>query len=313
MKKYIGKRMLQLIIVMIGVTFLTFFVTTLTPSDAAEMYYYSNGIVPSAEQLAETRHEFGLDRPFLIRYFDWLRGVLRGDFGQSLMDSESIMDKFVRKLPKTLELAGATLLLVVVVSLPLGALTAVYNNRLPDNVVRLITFLGVAMPGFWMALLVMYFLGVQLKWFPIIGKGDMKSMVMPMLSLGIPMICSYTRQVRTAVLEEISGDYVVGLRSRGVSERTIIAHHVLPNAMVPIVNMLGLSLGGLLGGSTIVESIYNWKGIGSMVVTSITNRDYPTIQCYVLWMSIIYVLANLVVDISHYLMDPQLRIKELSR
>ena len=313
MKKYIGKRMLQLIIVMIGVTFLTFFVTTLTPSDAAEMYYYSNGIVPSAEQLAETRHEFGLDRPFLVRYFDWLRGVLRGDFGQSLMDSESIMDKFVRKLPKTLELAGATLLLVVVVSLPLGALTAVYNNRLPDNVVRLITFLGVAMPGFWMALLVMYFLGVQLKWFPIIGKGDMKSLVMPMLSLGIPMICSYTRQVRTAVLEEISGDYVVGLRSRGVSERTIIAHHVLPNAMVPIVNMLGLSLGGLLGGSTIVESIYNWKGIGSMVVTSITNRDYPTIQCYVLWMSIIYVLANLVVDISHYLMDPQLRIKELSR
>lgn len=313
MKKYIGKRMLQLIIVMIGVTFLTFFVTTLTPSDAAEMYYYSNGIVPSAEQLAETRHEFGLDRPFLVRYFDWLRGVLRGDFGQSLMDSESIMDKFVRKLPKTLELAGATLLLVVIVSLPLGALTAVYNNRLPDNVVRLITFLGVAMPGFWMALLVMYFLGVQLKWFPIIGKGDMKSMVMPMLSLGIPMICSYTRQVRTAVLEEISGDYVVGLRSRGVSERTIIAHHVLPNAMVPIVNMLGLSLGGLLGGSTIVESIYNWKGIGSMVVSSITNRDYPTIQCYVLWMSIIYVLANLVVDISHYLMDPQLRIKELSR
>lgn len=305
--------MLQLVIVMIGVTFLTFFVTTLTPSDAAEMYYYSNGIVPSAEQLAETRHEFGLDRPFLIRYFDWLRGVLRGDFGQSLMDSESIMDKFVRKLPKTLELAGATLLLVVVISLPLGALTAVYNNRLPDNVVRLITFLGVAMPGFWMALLVMYFLGVQLKWFPIIGKGDMKSLVMPMLSLGIPMICSYTRQVRTAVLEEISGDYVVGLRSRGVSERTIIAHHVLPNAMVPIVNMLGLSLGGLLGGSTIVESIYNWKGIGSMVVSSITNRDYPTIQCYVLWMSIIYVLANLVVDISHYLMDPQLRIKELSR
>lgn len=313
MKKYIGKRMLQLIIVMIGVTFLTFFVTTLTPSDAAEMYYYSNGIVPSAEQLAETRHEFGLDRPFLIRYFDWLRGVLRGDFGQSLMDSESIMDKFLRKLPKTLELAGGTLLMVVVVSLPLGAMTAVYNNRLPDNVVRLITFLGVAMPGFWMALLVMYFLGVQLKWFPIIGKGDIKSMVMPMLSLGIPMICSYTRQVRTAVLEEISGDYVVGLRSRGVSERTIIVHHVLPNAMVPIVNMLGLSLGGLLGGSTIVESIYNWKGIGSMVVTSITNRDYPTIQCYVLWMSIIYVLANLVVDITHYLMDPQLRIKELSR
>ena len=298
---------------MLGVTFLTFFVTTLTPSDAAEMYYYSNGIVPSEEQLAATRHEFGLDQPFPVRYVDWLGGVLRGDFGESLMDSESIMQKFVRKLPKTLELTGATLLLVVLVSLPLGALTAVYSNRLPDNVVRLITFLGVAMPGFWMALLIMYFLGVQLKILPIIGTGDMKSMIMPGLSLGIPMICSYTRQVRTAVLEEISGEYVTGLRSRGVGEREIIAHHVLPNAMIPIVNMLGLSLGGLLGGSTIVESIYNWKGIGSMVVTAITNRDYPTIQCYVLWMSVIYVVSNLIVDISHYLMDPQLRIKELSR
>lgn len=313
MKKYIIKRMLQLIIVIFGVTILTFFVTTLTPSDAAEMHYLSMGILPSEEQLEQTREEFGLNDPFLVRYFNWLGGVLKGDFGESLMDSESIMTKFLRKLPKTIELTAATLLFVVILSIPLGILSAAYNNKLPDNIVRFITFTGVAMPGFWMAMLVMYFFGVQLKILPIIGKGDLKSLIMPMLSLGIPMVCSYTRQVRTAVLEELSSDYIIGIRSRGVSEKRILFCHVLPNAMIPIVNMLGLSLGGLLGGATVVESIYNWQGIGSMVVNSISNRDYPVIQCYVLWMAIIYVCSNLLVDLSHYLMDPQLRIKETVR
>ncbi|MDI9496983.1 MAG: ABC transporter permease [Bacillota bacterium] len=313
MKRYIAQRLLQLIIVIIGVTFLTFFVTTLTPSDAAEMHFLSMGILPSEEELEATREKFGLNDPFLLRYFNWLGGVIRGDFGQSLMDQESIMTKFLRKLPMTLILTGATLLLVVIVSFPLGVFIAVYSNRLPDYLTRLIMFIGNAVPGFWMSLMVMYFLGVQLKLFPIIGRGDAESLVMPMLSLAIPMICSYTRQVRTAVLEELSGDYIVGLRSRGVGEGRILFAHVLPNAMIPIVNMLGLSLGGLLGGSTIVESIYNWKGIGSMVVGAIGNRDYPIIQCYVLWMSVIYVLSNLLVDISHYFMDPQLRIRETVR
>lgn len=313
MRKYITQRLLQLIVVILGVTFLTFFVTTLTPSDAAEMYYLSMGILPSEEQLEQTREEFGLNDPFLVRYVNWMGGVLRGDFGESLMDSESIMTKFTRKLPMTLALTGSTLLLVVIVSLPLGVLIAIYSNKLPDYLTRFVIFIGDAMPGFWMSMMIMYFLGVQLKLFPIIGKGDLESMMMPMLSLGIPMICSYTRQVRTAVLEELSGDYIRGLRSRGVSELRIIFAHVLPNAMVPIVNMLGLSLGGLLGGSTIVESIYGWKGIGSMVVGAISNRDYPIVQCYVLWMAIIYVLSNLLVDISHYFMDPQLRIKETVR
>ncbi len=311
MKKYILKRLGQLVIVILGVTLLTFFVTTLTPSDAAEMHYFSMGILPSAEQLEQTREEFGLNDPFMIRYFNWLKGVLRGDFGESLIDSQSIMTLFLRRLPKTIELTAATLLFIIVLSIPLGIVSAVYDNRLPDNVIRFITFCGVAMPGFWMAMLVMYFLGVQLKILPVIGKGDIKSLIMPVLSLGIPMACSYTRQVRAAVLEELSGDYITGIRSRGVAEKRILFCHVLPNAMIPIVNMLGLSLGGLLGGATVVESIYNWRGIGSMVVTAITNRDYPIIQCYVLWMAIIYVCSNLLVDISHYFMDPKLRIKEI--
>lgn len=304
MKKYILKRLGQLVIVILGVTLLTFFVTTLTPSDAAEMHYFSMGILPSAEQLEQTREEFGLNDPFMIRYFNWLKGVLRGDFGESLIDSQSIMTLFLRRLPKTIELTAATLLFIIVLSIPLGIVSAVYDNRLPDNVIRFITFCGVAM-------LVMYFLGVQLKILPVIGKGDIKSLIMPVLSLGIPMACSYTRQVRAAVLEELSGDYITGIRSRGVAEKRILFCHVLPNAMIPIVNMLGLSLGGLLGGATVVESIYNWRGIGSMVVTAITNRDYPIIQCYVLWMAIIYVCSNLLVDISHYFMDPKLRIKEI--
>lgn len=313
MRKYVTHRMIQLIIVILGVTFLTFFITTLTPSDAAEMHYLSMGIVPTEEQLEHTREEFGLNAPFFTRYVNWLGDVLRGDFGESTTDSESIMKKFTRKLPKTLELTGVTLLMVVVIAIPLGVIIAIYNNRIPDYIVRAIIFIGDAMPGFWMAMMIMYLFGVKLKVLPIIGNGDLKSMIMPSLSLGIPLICSYTRQVRTAILEELSSDYIVGIRSRGVNELRIICKHIIPNAMIPIVNMLGLSLGHLLGGATIVESIYGWKGIGSMVVSAISNRDYPIIQCYVLWMAIIYVGSNLLVDISHYYLDPQLRIKETVR
>lgn len=313
MLKYIRNRLFQLILVAFGVSFLTFFVTTLTPSDAAEMYYRSMGVTPSQEDLERTREEFGLNRPLMVRYADWLGGVFRGDFGESLMDGENIMTKFLRKLPKTIQLSGVTLIFVLLVSIPIGILSARYHNKIPDNVARAISFCGVAMPGFWMALVIMFIFGAQLKLLPIVVRDDAQSIIMPMLSLGIPLACAYIRQIRTAVLEEMSGDYIMGIRSRGVSEKKILFGHVLPNAMSPIVNMLGLSIGALLGGSTIVEAIYNWNGIGNMVVNAITNRDYPIIQCYVLWMAIIYVSANLVVDISHYLMNPELRIKETAR
>lgn len=307
MKKTILRRLLQLLIVILGVTFLTYLVTSQTPSDPAEMLYLNMGITPTDAQLQAAREEMGLNDPFIVQYGRWLLNLLRGDLGESYNTGNSILAEMTLKLPETIKLAGFTLAAVVLISLPLGVLTAVKQNRFTDYFIRFVSFFGISMPGFWFGLMTMYVLGVVLKLFPVIGGQDFRSMMMPAITLGVPMICSHTRQIRVALLEEMSSDYVAGIRSRGVSEKRIMFCHVLPNAMPPIITLLGLSVGGLLGGAAIVETIFGWQGIGSMVVTAIRVRDYPVIQAYVLWMAVIYVLVNLLVDIAHHMMDPQLR------
>lgn len=307
MKKYIGKRLLQLVIVILGVSFLTFLVTQAAPSDPAEMSYISRGIAPTDEQLEAARKEMGLNEPFIVQYWNWLVKLLHGDLGESYNNGNSIMEEMTRKLPQTIKLAGFTLLIVILISFPLGVFTAVHQNEWVDYVVRFISFFGISMPGFWLGLVTMYIFGVVLKLFPIVGKQDFRSMVMPLITLTVPMVCSYTRQIRVAIMEELSNDYITGMRSRGLSEKRILYRHVLPNAMPPIVTLLGLSIGGLLGGAAIVETIFGWQGIGDMVVSAIRVRDYPVIQAYVLWMAVIYVVTNLFVDIAQHLMDPELR------
>ena len=307
MGKYIAKRLLQLIIVILGVTFLTYLVTQATPSDPAEMLFLNMGIVPTDAQLSATRESMGLNDPFIVQYGRWLLNLLQGNLGNSYNTGNSIFMEMTLKLPETIKLAGFTLLVVVVISFPLGVLTAVKQNRFIDYFVRFISFFGISMPGFWLGLMTMYIFGVVLKLLPIVGKQDFRSMIMPVITLGVPMICSYTRQVRVAILEELSSDYIVGIRSRGVKESRVLFCHVLPNAMPPIVTLLGLSIGGLLGGAAIVETIFGWQGIGNMVVSAIRVRDYPVIQAYVVWMAVIYVLTNLFVDVAQHMMDPQLR------
>ena len=307
MKTYIAKRLLQMIFVVLGVTFLTYLVTQATPSDPAEMQFLNMGIVPTDAQLNAARESMGLNDPFLVQYGRWLFHLLRGDLGNSYNTGASIFTEMSRKLPETIKLAGFTLLVVIIVSLPLGVLTAVKQNRFIDYFVRFISFFGISMPGFWFGLMTMYVFGVVLKLLPIVGKQDFRSMIMPVITLAVPMICSYTRQVRVAVLEELSNEYITGLRSYGIEERRILFHHVLPNAMPPIVTLLGLSIGGLLGGAAIVETIFGWQGIGNMVVSAIRVRDYPIIQAYVVWMAVIYVLTNLLVDVIQHMIDPLLR------
>ncbi len=304
MCRYIGKRLIQLIFVLLGVTFLTFAVTSAAPSDAAEMSYLSKGFTPSAELLEETREEMGLYDPLLIRYGRWLSDALQGDLGKSYSYEESVMTQLNRKLPGTLRLAGSALALMLLIAFPLGILTAVCQNSAVDYGVRLITFVGNSMPNFWLALILMFVLAVKLKWFPVIGSDDWNSMILPMLTLAFPLACSYIRQIRAAVLEELSQEYVTGARARGLSEGRIMLCHVLPNSLVPILTLIGLSVGHLLGGAAIIETIFSWQGIGTMVVEAIRNRDYPVIQGYVIWMALIYVLINLSVDIACHLMDP---------
>lgn len=310
MVRYILKRLLQLVIVLLGVTFLTFMITQATPSDAAEMKYVSMGMMPSTELLEKTREEMGLNDPVLIQYGRWLGNVLHGDLGESSKFGESVWTQMTRKLPMTLKLAGVSLIVVIVFSFPLGILSAVKKNKVADYMIRFLSFFGVSMPNFWLALLLMYIFAVRLGWFKVVSTNSVQGMILPVATLTIPMISSYARQIRAALLEELNANYVIGARARGIPERRIIWGHVLPNAILPIVTLLGLSVGHLLGGAAIIETIFSWQGIGNMVVEAIHVRDYPLIQGYVIWMAIIYVTVNLIVDIAYRLLDPQIRLRK---
>ena len=300
-------RLFQLVFILLGVTFFTFIVTSAAPSDAAEMYYLSRGITPSETLLASTRAEMGLDAPVLVRYLRWLISALQGDLGQSYQFSESVLTQLSRKLPATLILAGGALVLALAVAFPIGILCAVKKDRIPDVLFRVISLGGISLPNFWLALILLYVFAVQLHWFPVIGSGDLKSMVLPAMTLAIPLAGSYIRQIRTATLEELGKEYVSGLRAKGIPSRTILFRHVLPGLMLPMITLISLSAGHLLGGAAIVETIFGWPGIGSMVVDSIRVRDYPVIQGYVIWMAVIYLLTGLFSDAVCRLLDPQFR------
>lgn len=303
-----GKRLLQLVAVLFGVTFLTFMITQAAPSDAAEMKYVSMGMMPSPELLEQTREEMGLNDPVLVQYARWLGNALRGDLGTSSKFGESVLTQMGKKLPMTLKLAGVSVVVVVLVSFPLGILSAVKKNRAVDYLIRFFSFFGVSAPNFWLGLLLMYFFAVRLKWFKVVSTNDWKGMVLPVATLAIPMISGYIRQIRTAILEELGSNYVIGARARGIPEPVIIVCHVLPNAVFPIITLLGLSVGQLLGGAAIIETIFSWQGIGNMVVEAIRVRDYPLIQGYVIWMALIYVSVNLLADIVYRILDPQIRL-----
>lgn len=308
-RHFILSRLISFLLVLLGVSFLTFVVSSLAPSDGAEMYYLSRGITPSPQLLEETREQMGLNQPLLVQYLHWLQNLLRGDLGESYNFGESVLRQLTRKLPNTLALAGAAFLLTALLSLPLGALAAVRRGKVSDLLIRAVSFVGVSVPNFWLALLLLYFLAVQLGLFPVIGTGDLKSMALPVLTLAIPLSCSYVRQIRTAFLEEMGKDYYIGLKARGIPGWRIFFSHLLPGALSPIVTLAGMSVGSLLGGAAIVETIFGWPGLGSMVVDAIRVRDYPVIQGYVLWMAVIYLLAGLVTDLVCCLLDPRQRRK----
>lgn len=309
MKKYIQKRLLQLFGVLLGVTFLTFLLTELAPSDAAEMKYLSMGMMPSKELLEQTRREMGLYDPIPIQYVRWLLKALSGDLGDSVKYGEPVLAQLSKKLPMTLQLAGSSLIVSILISFPLALFTARKKNRISDYLVRIVSFVGISMPNFWLGLLLMYVFAVKLRWLPVISTTSVQGILLPVMTLSISMVCSYTRQMRTAFLEELGSAYVIGARARGVSESKIMLRHVLPNAIFPVITMIGLSAGSLLGGAAVIETIFSWQGIGNMVVEAIRVRDYPLIQGYVIWMAFLYVIINLLVDVLYKILDPQVRLK----
>ena len=309
MNHYVLKRIIQLIPILFAITFLSYGMMRIAGSDVVTQKMENTGTVVSDEVLNAEREQLGLDKPFLTQYAVWLGKLLRGDMGNSYVSGKPVFATFVSKLPATLLLTAVSIVMTIIISVPLGVLAAVKQNRVTDYVIRFFSFIGNSLPNFFVSLILMYVLAIRLRWFPVIAKDvSLKSVAMPAITLAIAMSAKYLRQVRATVLDELSKDYVAGARARGIRFSVTLWRSVMKASFVTIITLLMLSVGNLLGGTAIVESIFMWDCVGKMAVDAISMRDYPIIQAYVMWMAIIYVAVNLLTDLSYRFLDPRIRL-----
>lgn len=304
-KKQIAKRIVELILILIVLSFLTFLLMYLAPGDPAEKRLSSQGVAVTKEMLEAEQERLGLLRPFFVRYGDWLGGILHGDFGVSFKDDLPVAPKLSAGLKNTTILAFASLILSLIVSIPLGIWSAVKRNSLFDHIVRLLSFIGNALPNFLISVLLMYLLCIQFNLFPVVASGSVQGLFLPAISLAIPMAGRFTRQIRTETMEQLDQEYVTGLRTRGVKEKDILINNVFHNSSGHIFTIIALQIGTLMGGSVVIETIFRWPGIGKLVMDSINARDYPTIMGFVLVMGTIYVVINFISDVLYHVLDPR--------
>lgn len=307
-KHHVPKRLLQTVIVLFGISLLSFALLYMAPGDPVLAMYEAGGTIPDEKIVNQTREALGLNEPFLVQYGNWLSSCLKGDFGISYSLNRPVGELILSRLWPTLKLAFLSLALMLLVSVPLGMTAAVHKGGIADYIVRFFTFLGVSLPNFWVGLILLYVFAVKLEILPVISSGQgFDRLILPAVTLAFAMTGKYTRQVRAAFLEELNQDYVTGARCRGIPDRVILWRHVLPNAVLPLITLLGLSMGSLLGGTAVAEVIFSYPGLGSLTVDAISSMDYSLIQGCVLWIALIYMLLNLLVDISYTFLDPRLK------
>lgn len=307
MQKNIIKRIIQFVPVLLGITFLAFSLIYMSPSDPVSVRLSAGGISADPVLVEKMTREMGLDRPFFVQYGDWLFRFLQGDMGSSYITDESVSSMILRALPYTLKMAAASLILTLMISIPLGIYTASVQNSRFDYVIRFFAFVGNALPNFIIALCLMFIFSYRLKWIPVLATTESIGLVLPSLTLALVMSSRYIRQIRAAVLDEMNKGYVVGLRSRGLSESVILYKNVLKNVMVIVITLTGLSLGSLLGGTVIVETIFTWPGLGNLIMEGISHRDYPVVQAIIVWMASAFMVVNLLTDISYTLFNPKIK------
>ncbi|HIU64501.1 MAG TPA: ABC transporter permease [Candidatus Avacidaminococcus intestinavium] len=281
-----------------------------TEDIAKQLITGSEDIIVTPEEIEAVRKELGLDQPFLVQFGNWVFNAVQGDFGFSYMAKKAVTDKIIECLPATLYLTATSLIIMLVVSIPLGIMSAVHRNQFIDYIVRIGAFLGASLPGFWVGLMLLWFFGLKLGWFPIISSNvGFNTVVLPALTLAIAMSAKYTRQVRSAVLDELNQDYVIGARARGMSEHHILYKEVLPNAILPLLTIFGLSMGSLLGGSAVVEIVFGWPGLGRLAVDAINYRDFKLLQGIVVWIAFMYMVINITIDLLYLHFNPIMRKK----
>ncbi|MGY4795827.1 nickel ABC transporter permease [Lysinibacillus sp. FSL K6-0057] len=303
------KRILTLPFVLLGVSILTFVFIRFVPVEPAEVILRLARVAPTEEAIQALREELGTDKSFLLQYLLWGKGVLQLDFGTSFVSKLPVAHELFAKLPATIELAIAAFVLILGLSIPFGVISALYKHTIIDKIIRFFTILSVSIPTFWLGFLLLYLFSLKLGFFPTNGKGTLSHLVLPAFTLALPTIGLFVQFIRSTILEELQQQYVQYAQLRGLKSSVILIRHVLRNAAIPLTSLLGMTLGNLLGGAVIVEQVFSWPGLGRYLIESIMNRDYPVVQCYVLIIAVIYVLANLCTDILHRLLDPHLMMK----
>lgn len=305
--KTLLQRCLQFIPVFFGITLLSFGLLYIAPSDPVSIRLTEDGTTANLEVVARMRAEMGLDDPFLVQYGTWLGRFVQGDMGTSYITDIPVAKTFSAALPYTLRMAGMAMLLTLLVSLPLGIGIAALRGSRVDYGVRLLTFVANAMPSFVIAIVLMYIFSFKLGWIPVLATTKPIGMILPSASLAVVMSSRYIRQIRAAALDELDKDYIVGLRARGIPERQILFGNVLKNIMVIVITLTGISVGSLLGGTVIIETIFNWPGVGHLIMTAISSRDYPIVQAVVVWMALAFFFVNLLADLSYRYFNPKIK------
>jgi peptide/nickel transport system permease protein len=294
--------------ILLCVSIITFSLMHFVPGDPAKLIAekkYGDNVTAEAVELV--RSEMGLDRPVFIQYFNWMAGILRGDFGISSSTGRPVWDEITSKLPATVELALAAMLVSLIIAIPVGILSAVKQYSIMDSACMLGAMLGVSMPNFWLGLLLILVFSVNLGWFPVYGRGELTQLILPALTLGTGIAAVTARLTRSSILETLKQDYIRTARSKGLAERAVINRHALKNALIPVVTVVGLQIGSLLEGAVVVEVIFAWPGLGRLLYDSIFARDFSVIQGCVFFIAVMYVIVNLLVDIIYIWLDPRIR------
>jgi peptide/nickel transport system permease protein len=304
---YLVRRLLLTIIVLFGVSIISFGLMFLT-GDPAVVMLGSGAELMSQAQINEFRHARGFDRPWYVQYADFAAKAVSGDFGLSLQYHQSAFQVVLDRFPATLELALLSLVISVVFAIPLGVLSATRPNSIFDHLCTMLGLIGQSLPNFWLGILLMLFFGVSLRWLPISGRGDWHNLVLPSITLAAFPLARNMRLFRSSLLDVIHTDYVRTARAKGLSDNAVMYKHAMRNALLPLVTMLGLQLGFTLGGSVIVETVFAWPGVGRVIIQAINQKDFPVVQAGVTLLALAFTVTNLVVDLLYARIDPRIRL-----
>lgn len=313
MLRHFTSRFIQLVAVLILLSMVTFILMKLAPGDPVlAILQASDGALTQSNQEA-IREELGLNRPIYVQYGNWFKNVLSLDWGKSMTSNREVWTMLMERLPATIYLALGALVVLLVFSVPLGWLAAKYKGRLPDTFSRLFALFGASIPSFWLGLLLVYVFSYHLNWLPMMGSGSGLHLILPSVTLGFVIAPEYIRLLRAGLIDTMSQEYILAAKSRGISEWRITIRHAMRAALMPIVSIFGISMGALMAGSVVTESLFGWPGLGSTAIEAIRLRDYPVIQGYVILSGFFFLAANWLSDIGLAVLDPRLRLQKAGR